>query len=245
MQLAVRDVARLLGVSEKTIYRWINSRTIPAYLLNGQYRFNRSQILEWASARKLKITPDILREPESKNTVLPCLSEAIEAGGVFYRVGGHDQASALRALVEIMRLPEEVDREFLFEVLLARESYASTGIGNGIAMPHARNPVVEHLLSPTVTLCFLENPVDFDALDGQPVSVLVCPVSPTIRAHLHLMGRLLFALRDQAFQEVIHRAASRTEILEECRRVDDGLVAGEKSSRVARLRPGSDTGSTL
>ena len=69
-----------------------------------------------------------------------------------------------------MKLPDDVDREFLYQVLLAREALGSTGIGDGIAIPHVRNPIVLHLSRPTVTLCFLEQPVDFGALDGQPVS---------------------------------------------------------------------------
>ena len=49
MQLTVRDVARLLNVSEKTIYRWIKEASIPAYRVNEQYRFNRAELLEWAT----------------------------------------------------------------------------------------------------------------------------------------------------------------------------------------------------
>jgi mannitol/fructose-specific phosphotransferase system IIA component (Ntr-type) len=89
-----------------------------------------------------------------------------------------------------------VDREFLYKVLLARESLGSTGIGDGIAIPHVRNPIVLHLSRPIVTLCFLERPVDFGALDGQPVNTLFTLISPTVRAHLHLLSRLAFTLRD-------------------------------------------------
>jgi len=52
MQLTVRDAAKLLAVSEKTIYRWINQGSLPAYRVNEQYRFNRAELLEWATARK-------------------------------------------------------------------------------------------------------------------------------------------------------------------------------------------------
>ena len=45
----------------------------------------------------------------------------------------------------MLALPEEVDREFLFQALLARETLASTGVGDGIAIPHLRNPIVLHL----------------------------------------------------------------------------------------------------
>ena len=116
--------------------------------------------------------------------------EALHAGGIHYRIGGSDKASVLHHVVETMRLPAEVDREFLYEVLLAREALGSTAIGDGIAIPHVRNPVILHLERPLITLCFLERPVDFGALDGQPVDTLFTLISPTVRAHLHLLSRL-------------------------------------------------------
>lgn len=187
MRLTVRDAAKLLEVSEKTVYRWINQRTVPAYLINGQYRFNRAELLEWATSCRIKVSVDILAEPESGYAPCPGLVEALDAGGVFYRVEGHDRESALRAVVDVMRLPDEVDRDFLLRVLVAREALGSTGIGGGFAIPHVRNPIVLHVPRPSITLCFLEHPIDFGALDGQPVRVLFALISPTIRAHLYLL----------------------------------------------------------
>jgi nitrogen PTS system EIIA component len=120
-----------------------------------------------------------------------------------------------------MSLPEEVDRGFLLEVILARESLGSTGIGDGIAIPHVRNPIVMHISRPMVTLCFLERPVDFGALDGQPVHTLFTLVSPMIRAHLHLLSHLSFALREPRFHQAIISQGSREEILDAARRCDD------------------------
>jgi PTS system nitrogen regulatory IIA component len=213
MKLAVRDAARLLNVSEKSIYRWIKEGVIPAYQINDQYRFNRAELLEWATSRKISVSPEIFAEPEGGDTPPPTLGEAVRAGGVYYRIGGQDKASVLRAVVDTMKLPEEVDQEFLFQVLLAREALGSTGIGEGIAIPHVRNPIVLHLSRPMVTLCFLEQAVDFGALDKRPVSTLFTFISPTVRAHLHLLSRLGFVLRDETFRSAITRQAPREEIL--------------------------------
>jgi PTS system nitrogen regulatory IIA component len=150
MQLTVRDAARLLNVSEKTIYRWINQGNLPAYRVNEQYRFNRAELLEWCTSRKINVSVEIFHEPESTTAPLPQLAAALEAGGIFFRLGGHDKESVLRAVVTTMRLPDEVDREFLFRVLLAREALGSTGIGDGIAIPHVRNPVVLHVAQPSI-----------------------------------------------------------------------------------------------
>jgi PTS system nitrogen regulatory IIA component len=224
MQLTVKDAAALINVSEKTIYRWVSQQAIPAYLVNTQYRFNRAELLEWATSRRIQVSADLLSEPESSRGSLPGFVEALEAGGIFYRIGGDDKESVLRIVVEHMRLPDEVDRQFLLRVLLARELLAPTGVGEGIAVPHVRNPVVLHVARPTVTLCFLEKAVDFGALDGQPVRVVFSLLSPTTRAHLHLLSRLGFALRDPGFRSAVLREGSREEILGEARRVESSFA---------------------
>lgn len=221
MQLSVKDVSQLLNVSEKTIYRWIKQKVIPFYCLNEQYRFNRAEILEWATSRHIQVSHEIFAEPEAAN--LPTLSGAVRAGGVAYRVSGKDKETLLRSVVDVMRLPEEVDREFLYQVLLAREALGTTAIGEGIAIPHVRNPIVLHVSKPLITLCFLDTPVDFGALDGQPVSILFAMVSPTIRAHLHLLSRLSFTLQNQDFKDALTRQATREELLELLERIEGSL----------------------
>ncbi len=227
MQLSVKDAAGVLNVSEKTIYRWIKQSVIPAYRINEQYRFNRTELLEWATSRRIQVSPTIFAEGEPSSTPLPSLLEALKAGGVAYRVSGGDQASVLQSIVEFLKLPEEVDREFLYKVLLARESLGSTGIGDGIAIPHVRNPVVLHVFKPTVTLCFLENAIDFHAIDGKPVRILFTLISPSVRAHLHLLSRLGFVLRNQAFKDALQREASRDELMRTLSSAEDAITTAE------------------
>ena len=227
MQLTVQNVAVLLNVSEKTVYRWINDSGLPGYRVSGQYRFNRAELLEWATSRRIQVSPQIFQEPESGGTPLGSMTEALQAGGIHYRLGGTDKESVLRSVVETLPLPDEVDRGFLLQVLLAREALSSTGIGDGIAIPHVRNPIVLHVPRPMVSLCFLEKPVEFGALDARPVFALFTLISPYVRAHLHLLSRLAFLLRDESFQGALRRQAMREEILNESRRVEESL-AGKK-----------------
>lgn len=221
MNLRVKDAAQLLHVSEKTIYRWVAQSKLPFHQVNNQYRFNRAELLEWATANRVPLSPQIMEEPT--DAFIPSLTEAIQTGGIHYRVEGGDKASVLRSVVSILALPLEVDREFLYQVLLARESLGSTAIGNGIAIPHVRNPITLHVERPLVSLCFLETPIDFEAIDGRPVHTLFTIVSPTIKAHLSLLSRLSFALRDPDFSEVVARVGSREELLSATERMDRKL----------------------
>jgi nitrogen PTS system EIIA component len=214
MQLSVKDTAKILNVSEKTIYRWIQQQVVPVYRINEQYRFNRSELLEWATSRRIQVSPEIFREAEQSKIPLPSLSDALKAGGISYRVGGNDKPSVLHAIVDVLNLPEEVDRGFLYQVLMARETLGSTGIGDGIAIPHVRNPVVLHVSKPSMTLCFLDRPIDFGAIDGQPVSTLFTLISPTVRAHLHILSRLGFVLQNQNFKTALKCQASREDLME-------------------------------
>ncbi len=225
MKLTVKDAARLLSVSEKSIYRWIKDGVIPAYQVNDQYRFNRAELLEWATSRKINVSPEIFKEPEGGDSPPPSLTEALRAGGVHYRIGGHDKPGVLRSVVDVMKLPEEVDREFLYQVLLAREALGSTGIGDGIAIPHVRNPIVLHLSRPLVALCFLDHPIEFGAIDKQPVTTLFTFVSPTVRAHLHLLSRLGYVLRDESFRGIIMRQAARDDIMAALEKAEEQIAA--------------------
>ena len=105
------------------------------------------------------------------------------------------------------------DPEKLVADIMARESLGSTGIGDGVAIPHVRNPVVLHVNEPVVTLSFLDSPIDFHAIDGKPVNILFTLISPTVKMHLHLLSRLVFILHNPAFKAALKRQASRDELL--------------------------------
>jgi len=233
MKLTVADVSDLLDVSEKTVYRWLGERKLPAYRVSGQYRFTRAEILQWATANKVNVPVGAIQETHLPAQPMPTLSEAIQLGGIFYRIGGSDRESALRNVVEVVRLPDEVDREFLLQVLLAREDLGSTAMGDGIAAPHARNPVVLHVEKPLVSLCFLERPIEYGALDGKPVQALFTLITPTARTHLHLLARLSYALRDPDFKAMVLGQAGRDDLMQALARIRAELARIHGASRAA------------
>jgi PTS system nitrogen regulatory IIA component len=69
-------------------------------------------------------------------------------------------------------------------------------------------------------LCFLEKPVEYGAVDGQPVHTIFSLVSPTIKSHLQLLAKLSWALHDQSFRDAVLRRAKAPEILAEAQRVE-------------------------
>ena len=84
----------------------------------------------------------------------------------------------------------------IVEVLMQREKLGSTGVGNGIAIPHGKLPKLDKLFG---LFARLDRPVDFDALDGQPVDLVFLLLAPETAGadHLKALARVARLLRDQ------------------------------------------------
>jgi PTS system nitrogen regulatory IIA component len=221
MELRVRDVARLLNISEQTVYRWVRNGSLPAHRVHDQYMFNRVELQEWAALHEHRVSPELLA-PNASAEELPSLRAAMERGGIFYEIPGERREEVLDAVTRLPGIPAKVDPRLLYQILVAREALASTGVGSGIAIPHPRDPVILHADEPLVLLCFLKQAVDFHALDGQPVRVLFVLLSPSVRKHLQMFARLAFALHDETLKELLRKAAPPEAILDRIRVVEKG-----------------------
>ena len=220
MQLTVKEAAKELNVAEKTVYRWIQSGGLPAYRVAGEYRINRAMLFDWAGSRKIRTGTAVESAVEPDPNILPSLSSALAAGGIRHGLEGGTKADVLKAAVALLNLPAQLNRDFLLQAILMREQLQSTGIGDGVAIPHVRNPAVFELVAPQVALFFLAEPVGFDALDGKPVHALFMPLSPNVRTHLHLLGKIAFALRNPGIKELVARAADADTLLEAFRALE-------------------------
>jgi len=225
MQLDLREAARLLRVEESQVYRWVRRGDLPSQRVHEQYKIDRVDLLEFAAGRGITVSPELVEDPQAGGQKLPGLAEAVRAGGVHHGVPGGDKPAVLKAVVDRLPLPPRVERSFLLQMLLAREQLGSTGLGGGIAIPHPRNPVILRVAAPAVAVCYLSTPVEFEALDGQPVHTLFTLVSPSVRVHLHLLALLSTALRDPAVMERVRAKAPEAELVEAIARVEAGLPA--------------------
>jgi PTS system nitrogen regulatory IIA component len=232
--LNVRDAAKLLGTTEDTIWHWIGKGNIPVRKIREQCRFNRAELLEWAMANGVRVSASHFSASESVSPPASTsdLAAALAHGGIHEHVEGSDRDSVLRAVVKRMPVADE-DRELLFDVLVARESLGSTGIGDGIAIPHVRSPVVLHAQQ-SITLSYLDHEVDFAAIDGQPVHTVFSIVTPTLRLHLHLLSRLAAALHDTGFRQAVTGKAPASRVLREAQRVEGTFQQASSSSNGSR-----------
>jgi PTS system nitrogen regulatory IIA component len=218
VRLTVRDVATLLNSPEEAVYRWIESGDMPAYRVQDQYRINRSELLEWATSRRISVRSDLFHESEDTDRI-PSVSSCLRRGGVFHDVPGTTRAEVLSEVVGHLPL-RDPDRELLQELLLAGGTAATAAVGGGIAIPHVRKPIVLAEDEPILTLSFLRTPVDFIAPDHEPVFALFLLVCPTVRLHLQMLAQLARLLRNSKFREVLRARSSIECIVELAREIE-------------------------
>jgi len=218
MEIGVKQAAKLLKVADKTIYRWVQGRQIPFYRVGNQYRFSRSELLSWVSSHSTASASLV----ENKSCSI-LLAESLRAGGIFYRVGGHDVRSVLEEIVGMMKLPKQTNLAQVVDLLCKREKLATTGMGEGIAFPHCRDITLPGLTVPMVSLAFLEQPIDFLAIDANPVHTVFTLLSPTSQSNIRLMSRLAYAVRISAFSTALKEVAPRSVLFDVAEQIDREL----------------------
>ncbi len=108
--------------------------------------------------------------------------------------------SKKQALQDLARRAEAltgVDERAIFDVLMERERLGTTGVGNGIAIPHGKLPALTRLYG---LFARLEKPIDFQAIDDQPVDLIFLLLAPETAGadHLKALARVSRLLRDKA-----------------------------------------------
>ena len=208
MLLTAQGAARLLGTSERQIYRWVDDNEIPCRRVRDQLRFNPTDLLEWASAQRMPVHVEAFEDDDPHDRP-PSLAAALKVGSVHHDVGGDAVEAVLRAIVERLVLPESFDRELLVEAMLAREACGLTMVGDGIAIPQVRNPIVAPGTRPAATVCYLSAPIQ---LGSELARTLIITVVPTVRTHLRLLARIAHALAEPELRAAIGRRAGLDEL---------------------------------
>jgi len=131
--------------------------------------------------------------------------------------------AAIREMVgslhRVGRLGDD-DMESVIRLILGREELGSTGIGQGVAVPHTRHPTLQRLIG---TVALSKRGVDFAALDGEPVDIFFLLVSPHNQpgAHLRALENISRHLKDDRFVSFLRQSKARegvVAILEEADR---------------------------
>lgn len=139
------------------------------------------------------------------------LSDLVQAPAVMPALKANSKKQVLQLLAERAATITGIPEREVFDTILQRERLGSTGVGNGIAIPHGKLPGVKQI---TGVFARLENPVDFEALDDQPVDLVFLLLAPEGAGadHLKALSRIARVLRDPAMVAKLRASDSESAV---------------------------------
>ncbi|HOC28056.1 MAG TPA: PTS sugar transporter subunit IIA [Treponemataceae bacterium] len=147
------------------------------------------------------------------------IASLIQKGGVYYNISGETPCAVFADAVAQLVLPSGVDPEVLKEGLCERERLMTTSVGSGIALPHPRTPVISSEEDQRVYVCYLDKAVNFDAMDGKPVSVLFIILSTGSQSHLKVLSRLSWFLQQESFRSALKEKPDAAELVSAIKKI--------------------------
>lgn len=140
------------------------------------------------------------------------ISEILDQRAIKIGMTAVTKENCLKELVEILVEVEDIgDPKGIVKALIERENLGSTGIGQGIAIPHGKTDKVKRLVA---VLGISKSGINFDALDGEPVYIFFLLVAPKSSPgpHLKALAQISRLLRDAYFCELIRKCRTEEEV---------------------------------
>jgi len=140
------------------------------------------------------------------------LSEILAIDNIIPELKAKDKKSVLGELADVIsRYDANIDKGMLLKVLIEREHLGSTGIGDGVAIPHGKLSSVKQ---PIVSFGRSKKGLDFDSMDGQPAFLFFLLLAPenSSGVHLQVLTKIARILKSSTFRKALMRVDSREEI---------------------------------
>jgi nitrogen PTS system EIIA component len=142
------------------------------------------------------------------------IMEFLNKKAVTANLSATDKEGVIRELVGLLTAATDNDacKEDLVKAVLARESLGSTGIGQGIGIPHAKSQCVKQLVA---AFGISQKGVNFDSLDGEPAYIFFLLIAPEESAgpHLKALARISRMLKDKYFRDLLRKVKDEKEAL--------------------------------
>jgi len=142
------------------------------------------------------------------------ISSILEEDFIAIRIPADSKEDALNTMIDMLgRSPKVLDLERVRAAILEREKLMSTGVGHGFAIPHGKTDALEDIIA---AFAITEHPIDFQALDNQPVQLIFMLVGKEthVGTHLKLLSRISRLMNNDTFRKELLSATSPKEVLE-------------------------------
>ena len=142
------------------------------------------------------------------------LTQILQPNCVKVPVESKDKEAVITELVDLLDSNGSLlDRDAALEAVLARERTRSTGTGGGIAIPHGKCNAVNELV---MAIGIAHEPIEFESVDGKPVTILILLVSPADQTgpHIQALARISRLMLDEEFKQKLEKATSADEVYE-------------------------------
>ncbi len=151
------------------------------------------------------------------------LSELLDEDNIITELSAREKKGVLEELASAVIIHEpSIDKGTLVKVLLERERLGSTGIGDGVAIPHGKYHGISR---PLISFGRSREGLDFDSMDDQPVHLFFLLIAPEDSANIHLkvLATIARILKNSAFRKTLMEASSRKEIYRKIVQYDEKL----------------------
>lgn len=131
------------------------------------------------------------------------LAQLIHRGGVFKNVEGNTPQEIYAKVCKMIDLPDGLTSDFVYNALCSREEVLSTAVGNGIALPHARAPIMRTEEEQRICVVYLKKPIDMKAPDEREVFVMFILLAHNSQIHLKVLSSLAGLFRNEKFKKAL------------------------------------------
>lgn len=141
------------------------------------------------------------------------IKDLLSADLIIENINATDKMGVIREFADLLKTAGKVrDADELFRVVVERESLGSTGIGEGVAIPHGKLPFIHEMIVAFGRSC---KGVDFQSVDGKPVSIFFLLVTPEDNPgeHLRTLARISRILKNPSLRENLRNALDRGMLL--------------------------------
>lgn len=222
MDLKLKDVAQLLRVSIPEVQQWLAEGKIPSYRMADEVRFNRAELENWLIHYGLPNDPiapiDALNDGTHADAVEHGLLKfdfyrSIFRGEVFHEIDSVSKEQIIERTTQRLAKKYPLDSEHLYQLLVAREKLTPTGLGQGVAVPHTRDFLINTHFD-AVCVVYPKQPLAWGSIDKELVHTLFFVFACSDKSHLHLLAKIAGFCQQKQHLRLLQSRPDKQKLLE-------------------------------